>query len=291
MRILHLDSGREMRGGQWQVLSLLGALGGGNVLLTPANGPLMRAASQQGIDVRPLSFLAIASLGQQSDLIHAHDARSHTWAASVPGTPLVVSRRVAFAVGRSFLSRWKYRRAQRYLAVSEHVKRTLINADVPESRITVVYDGVAIPERASEGDRIIAIRTDDPMKGTDLLDRAAALGNFTVHYSSNLRADLTSAGLFVYITRSEGLGSAALMAMAAGVPVVASNVGGLPEVVEHCKSGILTENTPQAIADAVALAFRRRDELGHRARRAMEERFSVDQMVQRTRQAYLQVLG
>jgi len=35
-------------------------------------------------------------------------------------------------------------------------------------------------------------------------------------------------GPVVYISHSEGLGSAALLAMAAGVPVVASNVGGLP---------------------------------------------------------------
>ena len=49
MRVLHLDSGTEMRGGQWQVLSLLKGLGAGNVLLTPADGPLMAEAKTAGI--------------------------------------------------------------------------------------------------------------------------------------------------------------------------------------------------------------------------------------------------
>ena len=57
--------------------------------------------------------------------------------------------------------------------------------------------------------------------------------------------------LFLYITHSEGLGSAVLLAMAAGVPVIASNVGGLPEIVEHERTGLLTENTAQAIANAI----------------------------------------
>ena len=53
MQVLHLDSGKEMRGGQWQVLSLLKGLGAGNLLLTPADGPLMAAAKACGIAVEP----------------------------------------------------------------------------------------------------------------------------------------------------------------------------------------------------------------------------------------------
>ena len=44
MRVLHLDSGKEMRGGQWQVLSLLKGLGPDNLLLTPEGGPLITRA-------------------------------------------------------------------------------------------------------------------------------------------------------------------------------------------------------------------------------------------------------
>src|SRR4051812_44327237 len=107
MRVLHLDSGKEMRGGQWQVLSLLKGLGAENVLLTPADGPLMTAARARGIHVEPFSLLSLGTMARDFDLLHAHDARSHTWAATLAKVPLVVSRRVGFPVGQSFLSRWK----------------------------------------------------------------------------------------------------------------------------------------------------------------------------------------
>jgi Glycosyl transferases group 1/Glycosyltransferase Family 4 len=291
MYVLHLDCGKEMRGGQWQVLALLQGLGAGNVLLTAADGPLMRAAIDRGIDAQPMNVVSIAQFSKRSDLVHAHDARSHTWAATFSSCPLVVSRRVAFPVNQSFLSKWKYGRAERYLAVSEHVKRTLVEGEVPERKISVIYDGVDIPPIPCNGERIVAVRTDDPMKGSDLLNQAAAIGGFRVQYSTDLGADLASASVFVYITRSEGLGSAVLIAMAAGVAVVASRVGGLPEIVEDGKTGILTENEPEAIAKAVQMACISRDELGRNARAAVEQRFSTRQMVDRTREAYGQVLG
>lgn len=291
MHVLHLDSGQEMRGGQWQVLALLAGLGNGNTLLTASEGPLMRAARERGIDAQPMSMLSLASLARKADLIHAHDARCHTWAAAIGAGPLVVSRRVAFPVGQSVLSRWKYNRARRYLAVSEHVKRTLVEAEVPEDRITVVYDGVPLPGRTATGDRVIAPASDDPMKGSDLVRQAAALADVPVHFSTNLTEDLQTASLLLYITRSEGLGSAALLAMAFGVPVVASRIGGLPEIVSHGITGVLTENQPDAIADAIEHALATREELGRNARRCVEERFSVDRMVDGTRRAYQQVAG
>jgi hypothetical protein len=289
MQVLHLDSGRELRGGQWQVLSLLGGLGPGNTLLTASEGPLMCQARQRGIDVQPLSMMSIRSLARGADIIHAHDARCHTWAAAVAPASLVVSRRVAFPPKQSILSRLKYSRARKYLAVSEHVKRTLIEAEVPEDRIHVVYDGVPVPERTAAGDRIIAPAFDDPMKGSDLLREAARLGGFDVHFSDNLEADLATASLLVYITRSEGLGSAALLAMAWGVPVVASRVGGLPEIIEDCHSGILTENQPAAIAGAVKRALAMHDTLALNARGCVERKFSVAQMVENTRRIYQQL--
>jgi hypothetical protein len=55
MRVLHIDSGREMRGGQRQVLSLIEGLrasGHEAVLLTPAGSPLGTAARARGLYVR-----------------------------------------------------------------------------------------------------------------------------------------------------------------------------------------------------------------------------------------------
>lgn len=289
MRVLHLDAGQSMRGGQWQVLSLLEGLGAGHSLLTPADGPLMQAAKQRGIEVHPFSLLSLAALARRCDIVHAHDARSHTWAAGLAQAPLVVSRRVAFPVRDSFLSRWKYGKPQRFLAVSEFVRRTLIRAEVPEARISVVYDGVRIPPGVSSGGRIVVPCTDDPAKGSDLARQAAAVGGFEIHFSDNLERDLPGADLLLYITRSEGLGSAALLAMAYGVPVVASRVGGLPEIVLDGQTGVLTDNDPRSIADAVAKALSARAALSNRARQWVEERFSVTHMIENTRREYDQV--
>lgn len=286
MRVLHLDAGRELRGGQWQVLSLLQGLGAGHTLLTPANGPLMEEARRRGIDVQPLSIMSLAAMARTAALVHAHDARSHTWAAALSSAPLVVSRRVAFPPRQSVLSRWKYRRARKYLAVSQHVRQTLIDADVPPDRIEVIYDGVALPASVSSGERILAPAFDDPMKGSDLVRAAADLAKLKVHFTSDPETDLQHAALLVYITRSEGLGSGALLAMAHGVPVVASRVGGLPEIVHDRENGILTENEPQAIANAMIEALAMRDRLSRAARDCVERNFSVQHMVERTRRVY-----
>ncbi len=275
MRILHLDRGREMRGGQWQALYLVEGLEArGHDVALYARAP--RLAGHRGMRWPP-------------DLVHAHDARSHTVAAVFARAPVVVSRRVAFPIGGGVLSRWKYARPAHYIAVSQYVKRTLLEAGIGEERISVVYDGVPLGVPARGGSRIVAPATEDPRKGSALARAAAALGGFEVHFSTALAEDLRDAAVLLYITHEEGLGSGALLAMAAGVPVVASRVGGLPEVVVDGETGVLVENTPEAIAAGVARAAgdRRMGELG-RARAA--ERFSVDRMVEETLQVYHRIL-
>src|SRR5262249_40870105 len=136
MRILHLDAGREMRGGQWQVLRLmrgLAAEGVESTLLARSDAPLYAAAHKEGWRVEPLAAIRALMMASGHDLIHAHDARSHPMAAFLRA-PVVVSRRVAFPIH----SRLKYARPRRYLAVSEFVKRVLIEGGVPEPKIGVV---------------------------------------------------------------------------------------------------------------------------------------------------------
>ncbi len=69
---------------------------------------------------------------------------------------------------------------------------------------------------------------------------------------SNLREHLAGADIFVLPSRSEGFSNAIVEAMAAGLPVVATNVGGNAEAVENEVSGfIVPAEDPQALADAV----------------------------------------
>ncbi len=293
MRILHLDAGKEMRGGQWQALRLmegLAAAGVESTLLARAGGPLFEAARQRGWRVEPAGLARASVLAGRHDLIHAHDARGHTLGAIVGSRRLVVSRRVAFPVG----SRWKYGRARRYLAVSEFVKSLLVAGGVPEEKIAVVYDGVPLLDPARGSNVVAPANADDPRKGALLAVEAAKLAGVELRLSADLERDFRDAAVFVYVTHSEGLGSGALLAMSAGVPVVASNVGGLPEVIRHGENGLLVENTPQSIAAAIRKllddpAFARR--MGDAARRTVTERFTVDHMVRRTMEVYRQVLS
>ncbi|MCX6634966.1 MAG: hypothetical protein NT090_07795, partial [Acidobacteria bacterium] len=91
MRILHLDLGHQMRGGQWQALRLvrgLRDLGHDAVLMARAGSPLQQHC-------QPFSVPRLLAEYRRFDIIHAHDARSHSLAAPLPGPPLVVARRVA----------------------------------------------------------------------------------------------------------------------------------------------------------------------------------------------------
>jgi hypothetical protein len=291
-RILHLDSGRELRGGQWQVLRLvegLAAAGIESTVLARAGAPLYEAARRRGWRVAALGLTRAVMLSRNHDLLHAHDAHGHTLGALVHGRPLVVSRRVTFPIG----SRWKYGRARRYLAVSEFVKSVLMAGGVAAEKIDMVPDGVPLLE-PSHGTSVMAPAfPSDPQKGSPLAVEAAGLAGVTLHFATDLERQLADAAMFVYISHSEGLGSAALMAMSAGVPVIASNVGGLPEAIQHRENGLLVENDAGQIAAAIR-ELRDNPELARRlgaaGRATVKARFTVEHMVRRTMEVYHQVL-
>lgn len=296
MRVLHIDAGHELRGGQWQALYLMEGLtaeGHTVTLVSPPQAALSELARRRGLDVHPLGLAAVARLSRDAEITHAHDARAHTLAALAARSPLVVARRVAFPLQRNLLSRWKYARAAQYVAVSEHVKRVLAAGGVSAERISVVYDGVPLPAQPAQGEWLLAPATDDPRKGRALVERAAALANVEVRFSSNLAEDLPGAAAFIYISQSEGLGSAVLLAMAYGVPVVASRVGGLEEIVADGRSGLLVENTPEAIAAALRRLLEDQAwarDLAACARRRVEESFSAEAMTRNTLGVYRRVL-
>jgi glycosyltransferase involved in cell wall biosynthesis len=95
--------------------------------------------------------------------------------------------------------------------------------------------------------------------------------------------------LFLMPSKSEGLGSSALWAMAYGLPVVATRVGGLPEIVAENETGwLVTPDSPEALAEAIFLAASDRAKLIEFGRRGRQraEGFSADIMVKRTEALY-----
>ncbi len=105
---------------------------------------------------------------------------------------------------------------------------------------------------------------------------------------------LMALDLFVMPSRSEGWGLAALEAMAFGLPVIASNTGGLAEIAEPGRTGwLIAPGDPNALADAIADAFSERErlrEIGLCARRRAEQ-FSIEETARRTEEFYLRLLN
>ena len=123
------------------------------------------------------------------------------------------------------------------------------------------------------------------------MDCSASIGSpWTLRIRSRLRSyDCCAA---VMPSRAEGLGSSALLAMAYGLPVVASRVGGLPEVVEEDRTGwLVPANSSSALAEALVTAASDRERLARFGACARERvrAFSDDTMVSRTEALYLRL--
>jgi glycosyltransferase involved in cell wall biosynthesis len=100
---------------------------------------------------------------------------------------------------------------------------------------------------------------------------------------TNVPALLATAGLFVLPSRTEGISLTLLEAMATGLPVVATRVGGTPEVISQPNLGTLVPpSDPIELAHAIVALRRNADrarDMGRDARRHVEQHFSVHKMV------------
>ncbi len=355
MKVLHLDTGRTLRGGQQQLLMLARSLRERQceqLIVCPEDSALASEAAKTGLEVwkiprrtivslRTLALLRRIITRRRFAILHAHDGRAQTisWLAS-SGLPVfrVASRRVAFLPRFRAIHRLKYTHTcHRVIAVSAFIRDLLVESGILPEHVEVIPDGVTVPKALPDASLKAALRRRWRLEESDfvighagaftkekgqtvLLDAFRMLlpsvqnarlmlagdgslresleaqwfhqpcGNRVqfVGYLDDLSSLMNCLDLFVMPSLDEGLGSSALMAMAHGVPVVASRVGGLPEAVEDGKSGWLVQPGVAAdLAQAITAATDRNRRLA--AGREARERarlFSNDTMAERTLSLY-----
>jgi glycosyltransferase involved in cell wall biosynthesis len=119
-----------------------------------------------------------------------------------------------------------------------------------------------------------------------------------VHWLGPVRDDhvmsvvYSAADVMIVPSRQDNLPNTAVEAHACGVPVVAFNIGGLPDIVEHQKSGWLasafdTDNLAEGISWVLG-SQERRDQLSVAARNIAQKRFSTKVIVQQYMRVYEQ---
>lgn len=144
---------------------------------------------------------------------------------------------------------------------------------IPHFRLQIVGDG---GERARLEQLAAELQIDDIV--TFLGER------------SDVPALLQQAGFFVSSSKTEGISLTVLEAMAVGLPVLTTSVGGNPEIVQEGVTGRLVEPlNPDAIAAGLVAMCRERErwcEMGTAGRRRVEERFEIRGMIQNYESLY-----
>jgi len=149
---------------------------------------------------------------------------------------------------------------------------SLVGSRYPNARAVVVGEG---PEREA------------------LIERARALGIGNVAHFTGQRGDVRAlmAAFDVYVNCStyEGVSLTILEAMATALPVIATTVGGNPEVVVDQETGLLVDERPRSLAAAIAaLAANpaQRRTMGDAGRWRVKRHFTIERMVNDYAAAY-----
>lgn len=339
LKIAHIDTERTWRGGQQQVCLLiegLAKLGYTNTAVVRRNSaldrrlagsiPVKRVRIFTELDFVAAHFVNRWLKSEKVDVVHAHSGHGVALAVlSTLGTslPVVITRRVDFRLSGHILSRWKYRRAARVVAISEGVRRSLLESGVEADKISVIPSGVdfkkfemvkavdrerfGFPSHAVVVGQVAALAPhkdqatflkslaflikrhadvyavlvgEGPLrknleiqaKNEGLADRVRFLG-----FQENPLDFLASFDIFCLSSREEGLGTSLLDAMALRVPVVATNTGGIPELIQEGTTGyIAPPGDPEGLAQALERAIEQRSSHQPLLDRAVQKAQSYD---------------
>jgi glycosyltransferase involved in cell wall biosynthesis len=106
---------------------------------------------------------------------------------------------------------------------------------------------------------------------------------------------LAAMDIFVMSSLAEGLGLSIMEAQAMGLAVIATFVGGIPELIDDNKTGILIPPQDSTILAGAIISLlenkSRARQIGENAKKSVREKFSLDKMVDETEALYKTVCG
>ena len=170
-------------------------------------------------------------------------------------------------------------------------------------RLTAIkqpLDAIRTLARLRDGgvDAVLAVAGDgEERSATEALARELGVDGSTrfLGYVKDLAGLYAAIDVFLLTSLNEGTPVAAIEALAAGRPAVATRVGGVPAVVEDGEAGLLAASGDvEALAHALSELARdpeRRERMGQRGVELMHERYSAEAMVDRVDRLYERLLA
>ena len=163
----------------------------------------------------------------------------------------------------------------------------------PEKNHETLLAAAAVLLRTRPGLRFQIVGDGPRRADLEELSHARGLGAHVefLGHREDIPTLLAAADVFVLPSRSEAFPNGAIEAMAAGLPVVASNVGGLRDLIQNGRTGVLVPpGNPEALAGALQSLIDNpagAEALGRAARSEVQRKYSFDRMIASFEDLYL----
>ncbi len=165
-----------------------------------------------------------------------------------------------------------------------------------EKGVDTLIDAAAVLHRTHSAARFVVVGDGPDRRELEGRIRARGLDGIVrlMGFTDDVWPYLNACDVVAVPSKSEGMPNALLEAMAAGKPIVATTVGGIPEAIAHRENGLLVRpESPSELAAAIGellddATFAER--LGSSARRTVEERFHVRDIAVRYMDLYDRLL-
>ncbi len=321
MKIMHIETEKNWRGGQQQAYYLIKGLQDSGVdvcMACPEDSVTLQRMMRENIDTLPIRYLSeidfvsalkIAGFARKHkyQIVHAHSAHALSLGLMVkifyPSVKLVASRRVDFHINQRLFARYKYQNnlLDKIICISGKIHSVLLEDGISGDKLVTIHSGIDTNKKEIDVDRaelmdkwnipdkalmVCTVAAFAGHKDYPTLIRAAKIvceqnpevyflaigdGSLFEEMAEQVRKNnlsdrfilcgfvpdvhnfLAAADIFVLSSKKEGLGTSVLDAQVYGLPVIATNAGGIPEMIENGINGIIvpTQN-PQVLAEAIS---------------------------------------